>query len=619
MSAPAPGEAILVDPSVDRLLAALAEPALRDADTAPLLGASVGEWRSRSAAELDLASPSAGAARRGGAGAARGGTAHDTAIRSRQPIIATGHQARFWHPGIVVKSLLADLLAERCGGLAVHVIVEQETDSPLAFDVPVRRRGGGLDRAAIDARPTPSEVVVARLPAFDPASLDAQGTRGAGLRSLLPLAVEPASRSIDDGLVAMTEALRRRRDERSLGRQVTLAAFDLLRPCCRPPAVIGAGDLLRTSFGRALLRRLAEDPEASAVAYNDAVAETPGSAAPLAILDDRIELPLWRIDGEGRRVRAWDDDLARAHEASGPSTASGADDGAIVLLPRALLMTALLRLGLCDLFIHGTGGIVYDAAMERWIARWLGASTAPAALASATRLLSLPGAPDPPHRSAAELARMLRMAEADPESIERDGAELIALRIQPPAPGSAALDPSGAESSAIGAPGATSVGAGSPGARPLALDAPRAGSDAETSSAPEPAGALASGASADPDVGSDAASSNSPDDDAAIRSAPRRAAGPGPTKRGFLEQLEALPRRSPARAQAWRAMHRRIESLLAQHRDAIDRIRAALGAAQEWERLRPILEDRTWPFPFHEADTLAGLREELRRSLERRA
>ena len=48
------------------------------------------------------------------------------------------------------------------------------------------------------------------------------------------------------------------------------------------------------------------------------------------------------------------------------------DGEAMLLMPRALLLTALVRLGMCDLFIHGTGGLIYDRVTEQWFADWLG-------------------------------------------------------------------------------------------------------------------------------------------------------------------------------------------------------------------------------------------------------
>ncbi|MFO0875002.1 MAG: hypothetical protein U0575_13660 [Phycisphaerales bacterium] len=149
--------------------------------------------------------------------------------------------------------------------------------------------------------------------------------------------------------------------------RVTRAAFDLLGAACPPLPLVRSSALLETTLGRALLERIAADPWACAAAYNRAVAATPGAATALTIRDDRVEVPLWRLDAEGRRMRAWDDDLERA--AAGPATPLSAPAASIVRLrPRALMLTGFLRLAACDAFIHGTGGA--DATASRWNAGW---------------------------------------------------------------------------------------------------------------------------------------------------------------------------------------------------------------------------------------------------------
>jgi len=54
-----------------------------------------------------------------------------------------------------------------------------------------------------------------------------------------------------------------------------------------------------------------------------------------------------------------------------------------------VLMSALARAHLADLFIHGMGGWVYDRIGEDWFADWLGIGLAPMAMVSATHHLDL--------------------------------------------------------------------------------------------------------------------------------------------------------------------------------------------------------------------------------------
>src|SRR5207237_6310283 len=121
----------------------------------------------------------------------------------------------------------------------------------------------------------------------------------------------------------------------------------------------------------------------------------------LLIRPDYVELPLWRIRPDGTRMHAYDSDV---------ETGLGSGQWSVVsdqrteqaeskiqnpkskippLLPRALFMTALVRLGMCDLFVHGFGGANYDRAMEVWIRDWLGVDVGPIAVVSATLRLTL--------------------------------------------------------------------------------------------------------------------------------------------------------------------------------------------------------------------------------------
>src|SRR5690606_39022887 len=108
---------------------------------------------------------------------------------------------------------------------------------------------------------------------------------------------------------------------------------------------ITATMLMTTTLARALVEAMAKDAPRAVAMYNAATALIP--EAGIAPLDaSASELPLWLIDEHGRRQRAFVLDARAWLE----------DPAAIVLLPRALTMTALLRLGASDIFIHGFGG-----------------------------------------------------------------------------------------------------------------------------------------------------------------------------------------------------------------------------------------------------------------------
>jgi len=140
-----------------------------------------------------------------------------------------------------------------------------------------------------------------------------------------------------------------------------------------------ATDLMHTTLARAMLQLMADAPQKCARMYNDVVRALPEAGiTPLLVREDYVEVPLWRIRNDGSRMRAYDNDIHAWLEG---------DD--ITLMPRALFMTALIRLIMCDLFVHGTGGANYDRAMEQWVHDWLGVQVNPIAVATATLRLPL--------------------------------------------------------------------------------------------------------------------------------------------------------------------------------------------------------------------------------------
>jgi hypothetical protein len=136
--------------------------------------------------------------------------------------------------------------------------------------------------------------------------------------------------------------------------QFANATVQLMSPWAKIDHVVTASELLHTEFGEEVISAIHEDKAECLESYNDGVKLYPESKIPLLHND---ELPVKTI---------------------GDSYS-----------PRALLLTLLARLVGCDLFIHGTGGMKYDRAMEYWCNRWLGVSPCGATMATATLRLPL--------------------------------------------------------------------------------------------------------------------------------------------------------------------------------------------------------------------------------------
>lgn len=301
-------------------------------------------------------------------------------------VIATGHQPGFWHPGILAKYFAAEHAAQLTRADAiVELVVDQDVVDLATLDLPIMSRSGDLSRHAprweMDPRRSepdwPAGTRNPLIPDHQPLKLG-KGVREAILHTRMRW-------------YAMRQALKTCATARSQAEQFALAAA-LLREVrfknrALPPAalvsrtqieiprfLLSASQLVRTTLWSALLDEVTADPKRMFTTYNQAVDNHPEARmAPLRIgPTGSMEVPFWLITEDGSRHRAYDHDLLRE---------------GVTLWPRALTMTALARLGLCDLFVHGQSGIVYDRITDQWIQHWLGLPLAPVTMVTATLTL----------------------------------------------------------------------------------------------------------------------------------------------------------------------------------------------------------------------------------------
>ena len=317
-------------------------------------------------------------------GPERRATRMELGVGPDELVIATGHQATIWHPGILAKDLAvvelaAALRREGRPSAAIHFIADHDANDGGLIPYPTDE----LQRRGWRMLPTTDGFSTCDVPPATPAS---------------PPEERVGPPQVERGMRAIHAAVERRRDAPDLAFQIGLAAADLAHPFTGDLPRRSMTGLLGTPIGRHLLDAMASDPDACIAAHDDALefdrharadrlGRVPRPVARPLRRGDGAEMPLWRRTDSGRRP-------VRRGESIDPESCR----------PRALLATALARLGGCDLFVHGTGGAVYDRAMERWIRTWLGdavASTlAPATTATAT--LRLPLAP-PGSEDAADL------------------------------------------------------------------------------------------------------------------------------------------------------------------------------------------------------------------------
>lgn len=337
------------------------------------------------------------------------------------PVIMTGHQAEFWHPGILAKYQAAAEVASQVAARGrqarvVWLVVDQDSNEPWKIPYPAFADGkltravwtlpfrGGLHAATAFA---PDAPTCALPPIEPPVGHDAIHAAVQALRPALP--------HVAQGLESIAEALHAHQDAPNAARQVTAALCDLLSPGMRPDSIRFATDLATTPEFAEIVEKIRADPVGCTSSYNAAAMAVPHAhVRPLILAPGRTELPLWRMPsamGQPRRP-VFAEDMASIPIAQ--------------LAPRALLMTALVRRSFCNLFIHGTGGGVYDQVTQRWLAAWMPESSqslAPTAVVTATRYLDFPG-PAPASPGEIERARWTaHHARHNPSVVGDDAAQ----------------------------------------------------------------------------------------------------------------------------------------------------------------------------------------------------
>lgn len=293
------------------------------------------------------------------------------------PIVMTGHQPGFWHAGILAKYLAARVIADRTGAALAWCVPDMDVNDPGAVRMPVRIDGvTGPGKWAVEESTLLGWPGVPRVGRFsEPTLLVPSGALAPGV----PVGDPPT------GFARVVELLDRCSGEPTSARQVWRAHAALLEArfglSADTPVVYATG-LARTSLFRDLVDRMRADPVACVNLYNEAAERHPDSGVRPLLAGKRpglVELPLWRLEpGRPRREVSADelDVIDPAH-----------------LAPRALLFTGILRLAGCELFLHGTGGGVYDRVTEDWFGGWLGETLPRAGVVSATALLDL-GVPE---------------------------------------------------------------------------------------------------------------------------------------------------------------------------------------------------------------------------------
>ena len=301
------------------------------------------------------------------------------------PLIATGHQAWLWHPGILAKDLVMTRFAQQTDADTFHLVVDQDSHESLHLQLPVihdqRLATETIHLAATDVR-----IPTGWQPPVDPTSVqhhlvDVQQRLGDSL-------------AVD--LDPVIQAFRELPPCQTLAQQITVVLTRLRKPYFdQPIPVCFVSDVIRLPSYQPWLDHMLADATHCVRSYNHAVDHHPSAhIAKLRVEPDRVELPLWAVRWEEPRQRVFADLAGQSNvltfdngqpvtPLSPGITPTPENSEAFSLTPRAMCLTAILRQWCCDLFVHGRGGIEYDRATEQWWRSWQNKPLAPMTAVSA--------------------------------------------------------------------------------------------------------------------------------------------------------------------------------------------------------------------------------------------
>lgn len=315
------------------------------------------------------------------------------------PLIASGHQAELYHPGVWVKDVLANALARRLDAQPFHFAID--TDSPKHLHL---RWPGASMPLTDDPRlhtaawtglldgPTPAHLNLVEK-SFKEGRLgwDFEPMAESFLESLRPMAMQqtPLAAQLTDAIHQLNWSL-------GLRHHALLVA----------PLWTSTEYLVFVYHILARADQFADQYNAALAAYrSEQGIVAPGRPMPdLHLAPDRVEAPFWFDDlGGGTRrrlelVRTADgwalDDFVFDPAADGDTAAARLlahlRQRNLRLAPRALTLTLFLRLFVADQFIHGIGGGRYDQVTDRLIHSHFGIE--PPAFCVTTVTLYFPGA-----------------------------------------------------------------------------------------------------------------------------------------------------------------------------------------------------------------------------------
>jgi len=328
-------------------------------------------------------------------------------------VVMPGHQPEFIHPGVWIKHVFAQRLAERLGGEMRFLVVDSDVPVVIRLDWPVLRDGHATlesERAAAVMNWRSYEYIRDREGIDYTILFDVAKRRFAGAEDT-PLAAfaaamtapHPAGAYVDRWIAGLTAC------DASLG--IPTSAFV---PVSR---LFDFSAATRDDAAAAFVAHIVIHAHDFRASYNGALAayrsrrDIAGVRHPIPDLDEtqrRIETPFWLTHPEHGRERLYATPCERADcvtlfagatplaeiripdLVAAPANTLAAALGEWGVRPRALAQTLYARIFACDLFLHGIGGAKYDQITDDLIRDFFGVRPPAYGCVSATLRLALP-------------------------------------------------------------------------------------------------------------------------------------------------------------------------------------------------------------------------------------
>ncbi|HVH31322.1 MAG TPA: hypothetical protein VNA31_06615 [bacterium] len=345
-----------------------------------------------------------------------------TLERAGSPLIVTGHQPTFFHPGIWLKHLAVDRVARDAGGIGLSVSVDTDTPQEIGADVPHRegrelhlvhetllRAGPDIPYEAIDAPSAADwQAFVNRLHAhLDTVPLP-EATEA--LRSFAEAAGTPTREMNFVGF--LTAARRRYEGNRPYG-EVAVSRLNGGQAFRRFAwHLLCDGAHFAAVYNKHLgSYRARYKVRTSAQPFPDLASDADRQELPFWILSNRVRQPVF-VQRRGGTVRlfAGPTHVLDVDARGGPDVLRD-----IALHGRAFTLTAFSRLCVADLFVHGVGGGRYDRVTDAVIRDYFGIE--PPAYAVATATLHLPLQAFDPAAERQTLQRRLLEIQHNPDRL----------------------------------------------------------------------------------------------------------------------------------------------------------------------------------------------------------